>query len=230
MRFKADTDDSILLMHLRENSHQAFECLFNRYYRGICAYASRFVGPAEAEDVADDCMVWVWEKRHALEIHTNFRQYLFTMAYHRASNLAIQNKLAAQTAAYIDAWRRSHEINERDFVTEQELRDRIRAALEHLPETYRDTFVMHRFEGKSYKEIAAIYGLSAKTVDYRIQQALKMLRKNLSDYLPLVIVASAMAYLAAGIGSGETDHHAAIRHDMLSEPQQVCRATSDIAL
>lgn len=39
----------------------------------------------------------------------------------------------------------------------------------------------------SYKEIAETLEVSSKTVDYRIQQALKQLRIDLKDYLPLLL-------------------------------------------
>lgn len=45
---------------------------------------------------------------------------------------------------------------------------------------------MHRFHDMSYKEIAVQLNISPKTVDYRIQQALKQLRIELKDYLPLI--------------------------------------------
>lgn len=38
----------------------------------------------------------------------------------------------------------------------------------------------------SYKEIAEQAEISSKTIDYRIQQALKILRKELKNYLPLL--------------------------------------------
>ena len=50
-----------------------------------------------------------------------------------------------------------------------------------------DAFVMHRFRDMSYKEIAGTLGVSPKTIDYRIQQALKQLRVDLKDYLPLLL-------------------------------------------
>ena len=56
-----------------------------------------------------------------------------------------------------------------------------------LPESYRQAFVMHRFRDMSYKEIAETLEVSPKTVDYRIQQALKQLRIDLKDYLPLLL-------------------------------------------
>ena len=43
-------------------------------------------------------------------------------------------------------------------------------------------------QGLSYKEIAEILQVSPKTVDYRIQQALKQLRITLKDYLPLILL------------------------------------------
>lgn len=57
----------------------------------------------------------------------------------------------------------------------------------HLPETYREAFVMRRFKDMTYKEIAERLDVSVKTVDYRIQQALKQLAVELKDYLPLLI-------------------------------------------
>ena len=47
--------------------------------------------------------------------------------------------------------------------------------------------MLHRFGNKSYKEIAELLQVSPKTVDYRIQQALKQLRILLKDYSPLLI-------------------------------------------
>lgn len=88
-----------------------------------------------------------------------------------------------------------HKLDGNDFLLEQELRSRIRMSLDSLPDTYREAFIRHRFEGKSYKEIAELCGMSVKTVDYRIQQALKRLRKDLQDYFPAVTLAIVMSYL-----------------------------------
>ena len=69
----------------------------------------------------------------------------------------------------------------------EELAKRIEDAVAALPESYREAFVMHRFRDMSYKEIAETLGVSPKTIDYRIQQALKQLRMDLKDYLPLLL-------------------------------------------
>lgn len=45
---------------------------------------------------------------------------------------------------------------------------------------------MHRFKQMSYKEIAHELGVSLQTINYRIVQALKLLRADLHDYIPLL--------------------------------------------
>ena len=67
-----------------------------------------------------------------------------------------------------------------------ELTQKIEEAISLLPESYQAAFVMHRFKRMSYKDIAELLDVSPKTVDYRIQQALKILRGELKEYLPLV--------------------------------------------
>ena len=70
----------------------------------------------------------------------------------------------------------------------QELSKRVKDAIDALPASYREAFVMHRFTKKSYKEIAEEADVSIKTIAYRIQQATKLLRKDLSDLLTVLAV------------------------------------------
>ena len=78
-------------------------------------------------------------------------------------------------------------LQDTDYYQMEELTKRIEEAIAALPESYRESFVMHRFRAMSYKEIAETLGVSPKTIDYRIQQALKQLRIELKDYLPLLL-------------------------------------------
>lgn len=74
-----------------------------------------------------------------------------------------------------------------DYYFVNELTENIQKAIENLPETYRETFAMSRFGEKTNVQIAEKLGISVKTVEYRISQALKILRFKLKDYLPLLI-------------------------------------------
>lgn len=79
-------------------------------------------------------------------------------------------------------------LQETDYYQLEELKRRIKEVVDALPPIYREAFVMHRFKNKSYKEIAEFLQISPKTVDYRIQQALKQLRITLKDYLPQIML------------------------------------------
>ena len=197
MKENNDIEDVILLAQIKVDSHPAFEKLFRKYYADVCACARRYVSVTEAEDIAQTCFTYVWEMRLDIDIKQSFRQYLFTMVHHRALKTAMRRRMENDIVSYLDEYRRSHELDDNDFISANELLTRIRQVLDTLPPTYREAFELHRFEGKSYKEIAEMSGKSAKTIDYRIQQALKILRKNLREFLPAIMVAVLMAYLEA---------------------------------
>ena len=79
-------------------------------------------------------------------------------------------------------------LHETDVCQLEELSRKLKVALEELPASYREAFIMSRFKNMSYKEIAEQLNVSPKTVDYRIQQALKILRVKLKDYMPLLLL------------------------------------------
>jgi RNA polymerase sigma-70 factor, ECF subfamily len=95
-----------------------------------------------------------------------------------------QVKTKAEAAFYE---RTQAALCEVDYARFEELDRKIKEAMAALPDSYREAFVMHRFKELSYKEIAEVLDVSPQTVAYRIQQALKLLRVSLKDYLPMLV-------------------------------------------
>lgn len=181
------TEERFLLSAMQRGDLKAYGVLFRRYYPMLCAYATKFVELKDAEEIVQDVMLWLWENRETQTFETSLSQYLFKTVYHRAINQIVrhQSQLRADTLFYENM---QEMLQDTDFYQLEELQKRIREAVDALPPTYREAFVMHRFDNKSYKEIAEILQVSPKTVDYRIQQALKQLRITLKDYLPLILL------------------------------------------
>ena len=75
-----------------------------------------------------------------------------------------------------------------DLSVVNELQSLIQEAIDELPPSYHQAFAMHRFQNKTRQEIAEALQVSIKTVDYRIQQSLKILRERLKDYLPILAI------------------------------------------
>lgn len=62
-----------------------------------------------------------------------------------------------------------------------EMEDRLRRAIETLPETYREILVLHRFKGLKYGAIAGILGTTPESCRVMMHKALEILRKNISE-------------------------------------------------
>ena len=186
MKENYSSDNDFLLSAVQHGDLKAFDALFRRYYPILCAYGHRFVELEDAEEIIEDSLLWIWENRETLVIESSLNSYLFKMVYRRALNkLAhIDTTQRADTRFYEEM---QEMLQDTDYYQVEELTRRIEEAVAALPESYREAFVMHRFWDMSYKEIAETLGVSPKTIDYRIQQALKQLRTDLKDYLPLLL-------------------------------------------
>ncbi len=180
------SEDTLLLFAMQKGDKSAFDKLFQKYYPILCAYSYHFIRLEDAEEVVEDVMLWLWENRENSIIEYSLKQYLFKATYHRSMTRIAQNEVKQRTDSIYHE-RMLAMLQDVDVCQINELSKRIRQAIDELPASYREAFIMHRFGNLSYKEAAEILNVSPKTVDYRIQQALKMLRVSLKDYLPLLV-------------------------------------------
>lgn len=184
--YKYTEDDVVLLAAMRQNDRAAYNILFKKYYPTLCAYCYRFVRVEEIEDIVQEVMMWLWENRHTEIIKTALKPYLYRMVYNRALNHIHQNEIKFRVEQFFQE-RIEDEFRRLDPVNLEEMTRRTNEAINRLPENYREVFVMHRLKDMSYKSIAEQLQISPKTVDYRIQQALKLLRIWLKDYLSFLM-------------------------------------------
>ena len=167
----------------------AFEMLFRTYYQPLCNYAYTFLQDKEdAEEIVQSTFLMVWEKRETLAIRTSVRPYLYAMVRNACLNIIkhekIKQKHAGEEMALAE---RSHD-SVANTVASNELEYRIKVAMEELPEQCRMVFKLSRFEELKYAEIADQLNISIKTVENHMGKALRIMREQLKDYLPLIIV------------------------------------------
>ena len=75
-----------------------------------------------------------------------------------------------------------------DQVLQTELEENVTAAINSLPPKCRAVFQLSRYEGLSYKEIAAKMEISVKTVENQMGKALRVLREKLKGYLSMIFL------------------------------------------
>ena len=178
-----------LITTLKAGDISAFEMLFKTYYQPLCNYAYSFVQDRdEAEEIVQGIFMSVWEKRDNLAIHTGVRPYLYAMVRNASLNVLKHEKIKQQHATMeLAVAERSVESVTRTVMA-SELESRIYKALDKLPEQCRLVFKLSRFEELKYSEIAEQLSISVKTVENQMGKALRIMREQLKDYLPLLLI------------------------------------------
>lgn len=179
-----DTDEELFIA-IKNGNKKAFDTLFIKYFPMLCAYARQFLSHEASEDIVQDVMMEIWEKRQSIEITGTVSSYLFGAVRNRCishyTNIKRRERIHRLIFEEIQ-----EQIEAPDYYTAKELFHHLQEALKKLPPTYREAFERNRFDGQTYRQIADELGVSPKTIDYRICQSLKILREELKDFLPLL--------------------------------------------
>lgn len=162
--------------------------LFRTYYQPLCQYAYSFLNDKdEAEEVVQATFINIWDKREQLEIQSSVKSYLYKTVRNSCLNVIKHERVKKEHVAHESALGPSHE-GPGQAVAAAELEERITVAMKALPEQCRLVFQLSRFEELKYAEIAAQLDISVKTVENQIGKALRIMREQLKDYLPLFLI------------------------------------------
>lgn len=172
-------NDPAAFIFLERRDKDSFAIFFETYYRPLVAYIAQYTNDFdEAEDIAQNCFVAIWEKRKKLAVSASLKSYLYSAAYN----------------SFIDKYRKSKKMN--DYVEnikhsavqeifihepDENLSRQLKfldKTIHELPEKCRRIFIMSKKEGKSYKEIAEQLEISIKTVEAQIRIALIKIRER----------------------------------------------------
>lgn len=180
-----------ILSQLKAGNDSAYRYLFDHYYVSLCRVANLYVEDSfVAENLVGDLILYLWEQHDALVIHTSLRAYLFTAIRHRALNYLQTSHVVRETTLSDEIASTALSISEETplgTLIEKELDKQISSCVAQLPDECRAVFTLSRYEQLSYDAIAERLGISTNTVRYHIKNALATLRKQLSDYLPILV-------------------------------------------
>lgn len=178
-----------LLEAIREGDETAFEMIFKEYYQNLCRYANSFLSDREeAEEVVQASFITIWEKRNILQINASFKAYLYQAIRNRCLNVIKHEKVKQQHAQHQVVMMSKHDEATADTVLSNELEKKIYLAMQALPEQCRLVFKLSRFEELKNQEIADQLNISVKTVENQIGKALKIMREQLREYLPIILL------------------------------------------
>lgn len=186
-QISTETDPSLQwLQHLRQGDAAAYEQIFRHYYPPLCRYAVSLAGNRdEAEELVQQVFVKIWEMHRSIDVQSSLKSYLYRAVHNHFMNLARKRKVRMMYEDTMKHLMPGAQAPE-DRARWNELQRKLEAALQKLPEQCRLIFRLNRFEELRYREIAEMLGLSVKTVENQMGKALRILRAELADYLPML--------------------------------------------
>lgn len=137
---------------------------------------------AEAEDIVQETMLRVWDRRESWDDIEDMNAYCYTIC----RNMSLDRNDKADRKGRLGG----EMPNERpdgsyssDPMRQAEARDRIQLVkrlFDQLPERQRSIMHLREIEGKSYKEIARIMEISEDQVKINLFRSRQIIRKQLS--------------------------------------------------
>jgi RNA polymerase sigma-70 factor (ECF subfamily) len=181
-----ELDDVVLLRRVRAGDEAAFRSLFRRYAALAKGLALRVVNqPFLAEEIVQEAFLALWRQPDAFrEERGSFRSWLLSTVHHRAVDTvrreeAQRRRREEQEATGPVAEDFADSLAEADAVRRSG--ERVRAALEDLPDEQRRVLEMMYFEGKTQARVADELGLPLGTVKSRTLLGMRRLRSMLVE-------------------------------------------------
>jgi RNA polymerase sigma-70 factor (ECF subfamily) len=175
----ASDPDAALMLAFQRGDEGAFRALFERNARAMVSFCHHFVrDAARAEELAQDVFVRLYRARDRYRPSARFKTFLYRVASNHCLNELRRGEYAARDVAGaaedgpadLDALPSGCATPE-DETRGRALEDAVRTLLARLPEKQRAAFVLCRFEGLSYEDIAQVLETTVPAVKSLVHRA-----------------------------------------------------------
>ena len=182
--------DFCLMNRIAQGDMGAMEELIERHQKRVLGTVIKMLGnDAEAEDIAQQVFLRVWNSADTYTASAKFTTWLFKITRNLVFNEVRRRNRHPALALEQEMEEHHFQAEESriarpdDSLLEAELQQAIQEAIESLPEIQRMAIVLRRYEELSYEEIAEILDLSLPAVKSTLFRARQELRAKLAKYL-----------------------------------------------
>src|SRR5262245_57660005 len=190
----AESNDEALAALAAAGDDAAFEALVVRYQHRVFRLACRLTSETDAPDVVQDTFLQVYRHVSAFRGDARFSTWLYRIA----TNAALMHRRARarrpalsleELLPRFDADGRLEDTPEAlriasradELLDRRALAERTQAAIDGLPNLYREAFVLRDLEELPTDEVAQVLGIEPATVRQRVHRARLMVREYLSE-------------------------------------------------
>ena len=171
--------EPFILKKFKNGDHAAFEIIFEQYSKPLFQFSLSYLKSEEAaEDIVQEVFFKIWNNRSGIKTDTSFQSYLFTITLNAVrkyfNQLSRLNELKHQIL--FDSSGLNPDFDDRtDY---QSMLDKLDELIHQMPEKRREVFIKKKIEEKSLKEISEELGITTKTVEYHITEAMRFLKSE----------------------------------------------------
>lgn len=171
-------NEKLLIKGLINGNHKHFRELYEMYSTELFDFSFKILKTQdEAEDIVQETFIKVWENRKTLKTEGSFKSFLSTIALNSirrhfnelVKSTEFRDKLLLSLA-------QTKELKEDDPY--EVLLTRLNELINKMPPKRRNVFREKKIHGKSAAEIAQQNGITIKTVEYHVSEAMKFLKKE----------------------------------------------------
>lgn len=161
-------EDAALVRAACEGDRAAFGQLYERYARVVHGVLLARVPPDDVEDLVQDVFLKAWLRLRTLRDDSSFGAWLAAIARNRAADHHRRPAIHEEVHEDFPA----NDRKESEALT-------ILAAIQGLPDAYRETLILRLVEGMSGAEIAERTGLTHGSVRVNLHRGMQQLREKL---------------------------------------------------
>lgn len=189
-----DFGDNALVSAYLEGNEEAFGALVSRYQDRLVAYLNGLLHDYDlAVDLAQEAFIRVYRNAARYKGEYQFSTWLYRIATNLAIDEFRRRERKGKFFFYnvMSLFQRgdaSYPLPDTRESPEDQLDrklklDRLKSAIDNLPEKYRLAFMLKEVQELPYEEVATILGISVGTAKSRIHRAKLLLRDRLANVL-----------------------------------------------
>jgi len=166
-------EDAPLVLAARHGDPEAFDELVRRHAARLHAVARRLVGPSDAADSVQECLMTAYQGLSRFRGDARFSTYLHAILLRQCRRSA---RRRSRLVPWPDGELASDGLGPAEHTERRDVQRQVAEAIGLLPAPYREAFVLRASAGLEYQEIAHALGVPVGTVRSRISRARERLR------------------------------------------------------
>ncbi len=173
-------DERQIVAGVRAGDTQAERALYEANVDRVYRLAYRMTGDDDqSRDFTQDTFIRVFDRIDQFRGEAALSTWIRAIAMTVILNGLRKIKRFRQRETDLEA---AGAVGTRDGHAEPDLKERLRSAVESLPEKYKAVFVMHDVEGYTHEEIGAALKMPAGTSKAQLSRARAKLRQSLVEF------------------------------------------------